>query len=224
MKVAYLGNDKDVITHINYLRSKKFLNVVFLIYPYIDTENDFFNNHIFIFDVDDLGEESLNLARNISKFDRDKLVILIDTNSCFVLEGYRHNVYRYYKKRIFIENIKEIMEELKGEACKRFHEHYLILEYKGTLHKLKFKDILYCISYDNYTFIETLNGMYKFRIVFKSIKNKFIKSVFVEVNRGVIVNSDFVNKVDKKQKIIYLENGKYIHASRAGIYKMTSLL
>lgn len=157
----------------------------------------------------------MELAKEIRKYDREVQMVFLTGVSDYVFEGYEIGAVRYLLKPIGQDKMAETMEVCL-EKLKQKSDDYISFKYQGELIRLLRSDIFYVEVYGHYLRMVTKSDTYEWKDSLQSMRSKLDERRFVEANRSVIVNMEYVNKITREECV--LENGTVIHVSK-GAYK-----
>ncbi len=157
----------------------------------------------------------MELAKEIRKYDREVQMVFLTGVSDYVFEGYEIGAVRYLLKPVEQEKLAETMAVCL-EKLKQKSDDYISFKYQGELLRLLRSDILYVEVYGHYLRMVTKTDTYEWKDSLQSMKSKLDERRFVEANRSVIVNMEYVSKITREECL--LENGSCIHVSK-GAYK-----
>ncbi len=173
-----------------------------------DRQNQF---DIIFLDVCMNGMNGMELAHEIRKFDRNVQIAFLTGKSEYVFEGYEIGAVRYLIKPVeeseLIKVLDACMEKLGSSK-----EDYLTIKYHGENLRLSRNEILFVKVEGHYLQMQTVNRAYEWKASLKEMLAKLDSARFVMVNRSVVVNLEFVNKITREECI--LENGEAIPVSR----------
>ncbi len=157
----------------------------------------------------------MELAKELRKYDREVQILFFTGISDYVFEGYEIGAVRYLMKPVEQNKLEEAMAVCL-ENLKHRKEDYLSFQYQGESIKVLRSDILYVEVYGHYLHMVTRTDTFEWKGSLQSIREKLDTGRFVEANRSVIVNLEYVNKITREECI--LEDKTRIHVSR-GAYK-----
>lgn len=157
----------------------------------------------------------MELAKELRKYDREVQILFFTGISDYVFEGYEIGAVRYLMKPVEQNKLEEAMAVCL-EHLKHRKEDYLSFQYQGESVRVLRSDILYVEVYGHYLHMVTRTDTFEWKGSLQSIREKLDTGRFVEANRSVIVNLEYVNKITREECI--LEDKTRIHVSR-GAYK-----
>ena len=153
----------------------------------------------------------MELAREIRKFDQNVQIVFLTGNPEYVFEGYEIGAVRYLVKPIDESKLTQAL----GACMEKIREHaedYLTIKYLGENLKLSRNEIIYMKVEGHYLQMQTVSKRYEWKASLKEMLQKLDSDRFVMVNRSVVVNLEYVNKITREECI--LENGEEIPISR----------
>ena len=158
----------------------------------------------------------------IRKIDRYKFVPLIFVTS---LEDHKMNAYqnlhcyKYIEKPFDFKKVKEIIaESLEYPVKDERNNKYLYYRKEGIVYSIEMEQIMYLEAVNRYLFVYTSNE--KIELPYKtcsSMIRELNTDIFLQCNRNVIVNREFIEYTDEINRCITLKNGIMLEIGR--IYK-----
>ncbi len=153
----------------------------------------------------------MELAHEIRKSDRNVQIVFLTGKPEFVYEGYEIGAVRYLIKPVqegeLIKALDACMEKLGSSR-----EDYLTMKYQGENLRLSRSGILFIQVEGHYLKMQTVDRVYEWKASLKEMQEKLDPARFVQANRSVLVNLEFVSKITREECI--LENGEVIPVSR----------
>ncbi|WFA08233.1 LytTR family DNA-binding domain-containing protein [Tissierella sp. Yu-01] len=172
---------------------------------------------VIFFDIDMPRLNGIKAARVIREIDNNFILIFLTSLDEEVYKVFELNTFRFIRKSYFDEEIYAVLEDI----LKRLQENSTRYEFKtkeGTI-KLAISEILYFNMVNRRVNIRTLTDTYITTItVFKEIEKVVSSKGFVSIYRGMMVNINFVKRIDKET--IELDNGEVLQVSR---YKISEV-
>ncbi|MGH4123314.1 MAG: LytR/AlgR family response regulator transcription factor [Clostridium sp.] len=163
----------------------------------------------------------LQLAEKIRELDPNGFIIFITTHSemSFLTFEYKVEAMDYILKDNY-QNIKERVNKCIQKSNNLYYsknnntDKFFTVTCDDSVLNIKYRDIL---------FLETSEQIHKVRIhaqnkqvefygTLKDIENT-LDDRFYRCHRSFIVNRDMINRIDKKERIIYMINGEQCFAS-----------
>ena len=157
----------------------------------------------------------MELAKEVRKYDREVQMVFLTGVSDYVFEGYEIGAVRYLLKPVEQDKLSETMAVCL-EKMKQKSDDYISFKYQGEVLRLLRSDIFYVEVYGHYLRMVTKTDTYEWKDSLQSMKSKLDARRFVEANRSVIVNMEYVSKITREECL--LEDGTVVHVSK-GAYK-----
>lgn len=182
-------------------------------YEILDYVNESRDKGVYFLDID-IGQDinGIELASKINKIDKNAIIVIITSypNMSHLIFKYHIRAIDYIVKDDMVSIYKKIEECLMfiDENLKKpIDNEYIIIENNQCLEKVKYDDIIFFETTKKRTIaLHTNNSYIEFRGTLKEIEEKLDKR-FSRCHRSFIVNKDKVIRLDKKQKILFMENG-----------------
>lgn len=245
INIVICDDDKNFIDKISQEIEEniKFEKNIYTYYSFTESFKNYIENNaiptIYILDID-LNSRDVNgfyIAKKIRQMRNYNDEIIFFTS----YEKYMHNLIgslikpvTYIIKSYYANNLIPAINTASGflEMGNKYEDNdygeIVICEFKVD-YRIKFKDII-CIEKiksDKYIRIKVnpnpLKNEYKILYNISSIMNN-LDDRFYWINRGVIVNKDYIKYVDIKNKTIGLEQGEVFVGTSDGIDKMSTLI
>lgn len=180
---------------------------------------------------------------NIRDLTENLKVIFTTAYDHYALQAIKHSAFDYLMKPIDPEELSKSMQRLQGQAD---------LKEAGFLQKINFlqtslnqnkplklnikhgfvlvnpSEILYCQADWSYTDIFTTdNTRHTISMNIGSLEDELPKTMFIRANRSLILNLNYLQKVDKSKGLVFLRNGAQeitLSLTTAKIRKLEDLL
>lgn len=196
------GKERDIRLNITYAGSaEEFL------FKY-DRQGMF---DLIFLDVCMKGMNGMELARAIRRFDRNVQIMFLTGVSEYVFEGYEIGAVRYLVKPVDENKLADALDACK-EKLENRSEDFLTFKYLGENLKIARNEIIYVQVAGHYLQMQTASERYEWKDSLKKMLAKLDTDRFVMVNRSVVVNLEYVDKITREECI--LENGEAIPVSR----------
>ncbi|MBL4745627.1 MAG: response regulator transcription factor [Flavobacteriaceae bacterium] len=153
----------------------------------------------------------IDLLVKIRKCNSHVVVVIVTAFDNYSMEAVKLHVFSYMLKpivRVELEQtINELIKFFKTE--RKDGKQKIVINSKSTTLLVPIADIVYCEAEGSYTFIYLKDGT---KIVATSsighVKQKLCSELFIRLNRSLVVNSDFITSVNKKEKTCVLKYDK----------------
>ncbi|MCR4032160.1 MULTISPECIES: LytR/AlgR family response regulator transcription factor [Flavobacterium] len=150
------------------------------------------------------GMEFLGSAANLPK------IIIVSAYERYALKGYEMNVFDYLLKPVsydrFLKSVNRLYDQQVKELKSDDKDHIFIKVDKKNK-KLKFEEILFIESMENYVLIHTVVSKEMVYCTLKMMSDNLPAAIFLQVHRSFIVNISQVQSIEgnsleiKKHKI-----------------------
>ena len=165
---------------------------------------------VVILDVEMPDMNGLHTAERIRQIDKSVIISFLTNYAEFAVQGYDVGAFRYILKTqpdyVYAKQISSIIAECE----QRFRT------FKFTNKNLSFKfnltDILYFEGHKRKVSLFTLTGELEYGGEFTEVCSELLKYNFILINRGILVNLDHIQNINKYDVI--LSNGKKIPIGR----------
>lgn len=185
----------------------------------LDYTTKFKNKGVYFLDIH-IGEDinGIELAKHINEIDKDAIIIMITSD-----EGMGHLTFKYHIGAIDyivkgdFEQVKKRVRECLLCANKKgicdTKEDYFFIDRLDSVNKVKYEDILYFETCKKrFIGVSTCNSYIEFNGTLKELE-KVLDDRFIRCHKSYIINKDKVSNIDKKQRIITMENGSKCYVS-----------
>ena len=211
MRINIAVCDKDVI----FLeKAKKEINIILKEICTTYKISLFLNRKLMLYEVEDninydiliLGDRDEDISNKIFvKYMRDYLpnIIIVYAVSEInrVFEGFYLNVYRCFFKTEMQELIN-IMLDVSEKIVKERRMYFIVKNRKG-IEKIYLNSIVYIYHEGKYTIFEKIDGTQnKVRKPLKSIYEELDDERFIWVDKGIICNIQYINKIEGDKIIL----------------------
>lgn len=168
------------------------------------------NIDLFLFDIQLLDHSGMVLAEKIRNMDRYKLTPIVFITAVLTKEMMAFkdiHCYDYIIKPFEVAKVKEVVGTIiKYGINKRNEDAKLSIKQKGYTVSIFIKDIIYAESTMRKIQIKTVKEVLTISSYTLSKLQKELPSNFIRCHKGFIVNSDFIEVVDKSKQMIRFIN------------------
>ena len=188
---------------------------------------------IYFLDVDlHVSMNGIKLAEKIRELDPNGFIIFVTTHSemSFLTFEYKVEAMDYIIKDNY-QNIKERVNKCMQKANSIYYSKN---NKDDKFFTVNCDDYILNIKYNDILFLETSDQIHKVRIHEENKQVEFygtLKDIeetlddrFYRCHRSFIVNRDKINRIDKKERIIYMINGEQCFASTRYIRGLVKLI
>lgn len=213
-------DNKDMNRIINSIVDQVMMNndLDYKKHNFFDYDNNFLNilesqipNKIYIMDIMTKSASGIDIARNIRKKDMDSVIIFLSSREEYI--------YTISKLDLMFLTFINKFDTCSDKLCKSLNKaleivgnkHMLVIQDNATIYNIPLNDILYITrdSVSRNCFIKT---NYSEFCLSKSLTDimSLLNKDFIYSYRSCIVNTKNIVKVDKKNKLIYFNDGEKI--------------
>lgn len=181
-------------------------------------------------DVEMPGKNGLELAKDIRNLQIRTSIIFITSFNQYAIDAIKQQAFDYLLKPVDPDELKTAVQRYRAANQRHNHHetesHYpkLRLNKKNGYLFIEYPQIVYAEAEGNYTSLVLSNG--KQEIVCKQLgklEEGLPSNLFIRINRSNIINSQYINFLDRKTQQLHLECEllKYtLNATREGIQKL----
>lgn len=159
---------------------------------------------VLFLDIEMRGVNGLELLENIREYNQELPVIIISAFDKYISDAVKLNIFSYLTKPIDKDELYKLLDRL---LCKKENQFIntdkLKLPIKEGYVYLRYGDIFLLEAESNYTRIKTVYGdeymsSYNMGKIWEILGEKFFR-----INRGTVINSEYVHLVNKKKQKCY---------------------
>ena len=216
MDIAIVDNDVH-FSKIFDLLIQKYLCRIFESYNVtIVTDNILFNlkqgNFDIIFlDIDLDNISGINVALFINRLRHKNLIIFISSKNELVFESLSVQPFQFIRKSNLEEDTALAFSLLS--AYYKENKSVITINFHGRKTSIKVSDIIYIESDRHITNIITVDSDFSYRCTMKQLLSTINSTSFVQIQKSITVNFDFVREIDGKNNVV-LNNGNIFTISR----------
>lgn len=214
MRIAVLEDDKNELAEL-LLALKEGWNPTGIVECYDSGEqllltsanNDY---DIAFLDIYMINENGIDIAQKLLEISPNTEIVFTTTSLDHAIKAFQLNALHYLVKPITKEMMEDLLQRYNAKIKKK---RPVILVKVGRNHQLLFLDQITYLQSNNHTTIINLLGS-KSMTVYSKISDleKKLNECFVKIQRGIIVNMSFIDRMDSKECV--LKNGEKIMLSR----------
>ncbi|BCJ93977.1 hypothetical protein acsn021_15460 [Anaerocolumna cellulosilytica] len=175
-------------------------------------ENQYFD--ICFLDIKMPNIDGIELAKTINKTFSDCYVLFITSHMEYAIEGYELHIYRYIPKTLIDKKLPIALRDLITEIMHREKESYIIKTH-SRFEKIFYKDIYYIFKDRKNSIFVTASGESRERKSISDVYRDLNSDEFLIIDRGFIVNTLHVMKINNN--LVILRNGISLSISRSHI-------
>lgn len=179
---------------------------------------------LYFLDIDlNTDMDGLKLGKELRQFDPTGFIVYVTTHShmSFLNFTYRVGALDFITKDDRNE-MKTRIRECVREAYTRYgfkpeHKKRFQISTSGTHQYVDYADIIYCEteSLERKISITTPTRTISYIGTLKEIEE--LDDRFIRAHRAFVVNRDHIDRIDKKEKLVYMSNGDTCEVSRSGL-------
>ncbi|WP_440451841.1 LytR/AlgR family response regulator transcription factor [Ruminococcus intestinalis] len=138
----------------------------------------------------------IELAEELRKINKDILIVFVTTSSDFMMQAFSVHAFHYIIKPYMPEQIYKVLDEAAFYIKDKAKFIRIVCDRKSVM--ISVKEIMSIESDAHYLNISVVSGMtYRTRMTM----NEFLKLTnnderFIPVNRGVVLNADYIERID----------------------------
>ena len=147
------------------------------------------------------GMTGVETVRKMRETDHDTLIVFLTTSMEHTFEAFDVHAYQYILKSPDDATLKASVFRVLDEviAMRSAAEGTFVFSVDGAEQRLPFSKILYAQSSKNYIqIVDDENNLYRTRMTFSEVSGTLgTDSRFLQINRGVIINMDYITDFEK---------------------------
>lgn len=165
---------------------------------------------VIILNVEMPGLNGLQTAERIRQTDKSVIISFLTNYTEFAVQGYEVNAFRYILKNqpdyMYTQQLKSIFEECE--------QRFRIFRFsnKNLTFKCRLIDILYFEGHKRKITVFTSTGELEYGGDFTEVCSELLKYNFIIVNRGLLVNLEHIQNINKYDMI--MSNGRKVPIGR----------
>lgn len=214
MHIAVLEDDKNELAEL-LLALKEGWDPIGAVECYDSSEQLLLNSTVNDFDIAFLDiymndESGIDIAQKLLEISPNTEIVFTTASLDHAIKAFELNALHYLIKPVTNEMIKELLQRYNAKIKKK---RPVILVKVGRNHQLLFLDQITYLQSNNHTTIINLLDSKSISVYSKiSDLEKELNESFVRIQRGIIVNMSFIDRMDSKECV--LQNGEKIMLSR----------
>lgn len=141
-----------------------------------------------------VGETGIDIVRKIRQKDSKVLIVFLTTSAEHIFEAAPFHFFDYILKPFECSQVFHVLDdaiEILPDS-----EPELSFEYRSFDVRFPLSKIQYIYSNNHEVIIQTVNGSQTFRLPFYSITQDLSDSRFLQCNRGIMLNMDFIKSME----------------------------
>lgn len=170
---------------------------------------------IYILDVSMPDFDGFSVAEQIRSLSDKAIIMFLTSMSEKASEGYKFNALRYVLKMNINKDISEALDSAISDLSK-IEEKSIMLHRYNQYWRIPYSDIICITREERKLIIDTKShGTMTDSRGVKEFLCDLEDERFISIDRGVIINTDYITKLDGMD--LYIENGKRFSISRRNI-------
>jgi len=191
---------------------------------------------IVFLDVQMPGKNGFELLHEIKDFDVHPTIIFVTAYDEFAIDAIRHSAFDYLMKPVDIHLLEKAVLRFKTEQNKAGNKEDIHQILNHLLpQKIRFntrsgaiflnpKEIVYIHAERNYTDIFLTNECsHTVSMYVSEVYEKLPPACFLKISRSAYINLEFIEKLDRKKRIVFLEAGGKQYQVKAGVKYLNKL-
>ena len=171
---------------------------------------------VLLLDIIMPGENGIETANEIRRFDNDVKIIFLTSSSEFAVQSYTVNAFHYQLKPIQADRFFPVLDSV-FDSCAWERANSILLHHKGGITRMEPKQIEFCEVNHRTLFIHLVSGkvLESTGILDKMEEQLASFGCFLRVHRSYLVNLDYIQNVSHRsitmscQAEIPVPRGKY---------------
>ena len=158
--------------------------------------------------VSDIDLPELDSVKFIKSLENPPLVVFVTAHSQYALEGFEISATDFLVKPVELERFMKCVEKvrLRFEANKALaagyekeEEEYFFIKIPHTHVKLRYNEVVYLKSMENYVQVHTIKGdVHTVVAPLRNFEQQLPPSVFSRIHRSYLINNRFVNTIERE--------------------------
>lgn len=162
------------------------------------------------------GENGIEVAREIRRYDTNMKIIFLTSSAEFAVESYAVGAYFYQLKPIWEESFFRLMDQVISE-CEKAQQYSLILRCKSGITRIDLNKLEYCEVIGRTLLFHMENGMVLERNGSLDELLGYLKQYtnFIRPHRSFVINMEYIQNISYKAVVmeclseIPIPRGKY---------------
>lgn len=172
---------------------------------------------IVFMDINLKTENGLDVVNSLRHYDKAFILIFLSSLENEVFNVFRFNTFRFIRKNFLEKELINTLDDLKIFIIENSLKYRF--KTKHDIINLSINEIYYFLYFKRALEVHTENNAFEVpNTTFKDVEKKFKDKGFLNINRGILVNLNFVKIIHKDS--LLLDNSEVLSVSR---YKMPIL-
>lgn len=189
-----------------------------IVVEYFADAMDFLSNYKYCFDLIFIDPKTSNgngyrIIDELRKIDPDVILIFVSETVEFAIYGYSVGAVDYILKSANVSEVNNCMERALKKVLSN-NNAFINLVRDGTVIKVPISKILYIEKFEHTLIYHTEFGKFKKKQSLKDVEEQFEELGFLKCNRGMMVNSHFIQNFNKREvclgdEVVPISRGQY---------------
>ena len=186
----------------------KFLNLIASYSSAVDAINDIDNNIDLIFlDIEMPEITGIEFIKNFKNLPQ---IIIISAQDKYAIDAIEFDVTDYLLKPVafprFLKAVNKAQEKKKASQKISANDGLFIKDNSSTLVRIKYDEIIWIESLENYVVINTERTKYTIHFTMKSFEKQLPAEIFSRIHRSYIINHLKIKSIEDNDAIIFYRN------------------
>lgn len=216
MNIAIIDDDIQ-FSKLFYQLINKHLSKIFELYNLTVINNNFISSlknnsfDIIFLDIDLKNLTGIGLAAALKKQKSNPLIIFVSSRSDLVFDALSVQPFQFIRKSNLLEDTMLVFSLLNNYY--KNNMTLITVNMHGRKTGIKINNILYLETEGHNISIVTVDNIYTYRCTMKQLIEEINSSSFIQIQKSIAVNFDFVKEIDEENNVI-LKNGNVFTISR----------
>ena len=194
-----------------FIKKIKFLNLVASYSSAVEAMNeiDTLNIDIIFLDIEMPEMTGIEFIKNFSDLPQ---VIVISAQGKYAIDAIEFDVTDYLLKPVafprFLKAVNRAKEKRKNNATINKNDGLFIRDTSSTFIRLKYDEIIWIESLENYVVINTTTKKHMIHFTMKSLEKQLPDNIFSRIHRSFIINHQKIEVIEDNTAIISRKNKK----------------
>lgn len=146
----------------------------------------------------------------ISNLEYKPNIIILSSSDQYAVKAFDISVVDYMLKPLtysrFYRAVDKALKYYSRKEVSNNVDNEIFIKKESTLIKLKFKDIIYIESLENYIALTTIDKKFTIHFTMKAIENQLPSGIFIRVHRSFIVNRSMIRAIKENSLDLIVGN------------------
>ena len=203
--------DDEIVSRIlveKFIKKIKFLNLIATYSNAVDAINNIDSNIDLIFL--DIEMPEISGIEFIKNFNNLPQIIIISAQDKYAIEAIEFDVTDYLLKPIafprFLKAVNKAKEKKKSSKKITANDGLFIKDNSSTLVRIKYDEIVWVESLENYVVINTEKTKFTIHFTMKSLEKQLPSEIFSRIHRSYIINHTKIKSIEDNDAIVLHRN------------------